>query len=164
MAHTSNTISVENGWDDLEIAPVGWTRKKWVNVWNTYCDGLDEQTKHWFYRDPTGNIQGPCQNTEMRQWYEQGYFWPDLPISRNKHGPYYLIKDVFFTTHDNTVESNKVQYQTTAAQTIQRYMRGYLAMLFVAEKRREQLELNWEEQNLDSLLPSPRAVNCGLWR
>jgi hypothetical protein len=41
---------------------------------------------YWFYKDPTGNVQGPFSGDLMRQWHSQGCFdsVPDLPL---RHGP-----------------------------------------------------------------------------
>lgn len=43
---------------------------------------------NWFYRDPSGHIQGPFQSSRMLEWYNGGYFPESLPLRREQ--------DVFF--------------------------------------------------------------------
>lgn len=42
---------------------------------------VTDDTK-WMYRDPQGDVQGPFTNAEMNEWYEAGYFGPDLMVKR----------------------------------------------------------------------------------
>ena len=35
----------------------------------------------WFYKDPSGNEQGPFAAPKLLKWVEQGYFSSDLPVS-----------------------------------------------------------------------------------
>ena len=34
----------------------------------------------WFYLDPQANQQGPFRGAEMREWFDAGYFKPNLPV------------------------------------------------------------------------------------
>ncbi|KAF7729266.1 hypothetical protein EC973_004796 [Apophysomyces ossiformis] len=36
----------------------------------------------WFYRDPSGNIQGPFEAQEMQEWYKAGFFSATLLVKR----------------------------------------------------------------------------------
>ena len=36
----------------------------------------------WLYKDPQGEIQGPFSYTDMKKWYEAGYFTMDLMVRR----------------------------------------------------------------------------------
>ena len=36
----------------------------------------------WLYRDPQGDIQGPFTSSDMKKWYEAGYFTMDLMVRR----------------------------------------------------------------------------------
>ncbi|KAJ3191065.1 proteasome core particle subunit beta 2 [Irineochytrium annulatum] len=38
---------------------------------------------NWFYRDPSGSIQGPFSTDQMQDWYGKSYFSEDLPIKRD---------------------------------------------------------------------------------
>ena len=38
----------------------------------------------WFYRDPQGAVQGPFEATQMRQWFQAGYFDDDLPLRQGR--------------------------------------------------------------------------------
>lgn len=40
----------------------------------------DIGTVSWFYCDPQGNVQGPFNSREMREWFESGYFVETLPV------------------------------------------------------------------------------------
>lgn len=40
-----------------------------------------EETK-WFYRDPSGQVQGPFEAQEMQDWYKAGFFTPTLMLCR----------------------------------------------------------------------------------
>lgn len=47
----------------------------------------DTEVEAWYYKDSTGEIQGPFSGKRMWDWYQLGYFgkWPHLPVSyRNK--------------------------------------------------------------------------------
>nr|CCA16417.1 conserved hypothetical protein [Albugo laibachii Nc14] len=39
-----------------------------------------EAADEWFYLDPQGQQQGPFKTSEMREWFDAGYFKPHLPI------------------------------------------------------------------------------------
>ncbi|KAG0178068.1 hypothetical protein DFQ29_003973, partial [Apophysomyces sp. BC1021] len=36
----------------------------------------------WFYRDPSGNVQGPFEAQEMQEWYKAGFFSSSLLVKR----------------------------------------------------------------------------------
>ena len=36
----------------------------------------------WLYKDPQDEIQGPFSSSDMKKWYEAGYFTMDLMIRR----------------------------------------------------------------------------------
>ena len=40
------------------------------------------QQIQWFYLDPQGNEQGPFTSSDMMDWYEAGYFPPELRLRR----------------------------------------------------------------------------------
>ncbi|KAG1384865.1 hypothetical protein G6F61_000053 [Rhizopus arrhizus] len=37
----------------------------------------------WFYRDPSGQVQGPFEAREMQEWYKAGFFSPTLLLRRD---------------------------------------------------------------------------------
>lgn len=37
-------------------------------------DGGGDSSSGWYYLDPQARIQGPFEGSEMRQWFEAGYF------------------------------------------------------------------------------------------
>ncbi|CAO3631456.1 unnamed protein product [Mucor hiemalis] len=41
-----------------------------------------ENTK-WYYRDPSGQVQGPFEAQEMQDWYKAGFFTPTLMLRRD---------------------------------------------------------------------------------
>lgn len=45
-------------------------------------DTIDNNTLRWFYRDPSGNVQGPFGNQKMLDWYNRQYFPETLPLRR----------------------------------------------------------------------------------
>ncbi|RCH79743.1 hypothetical protein CU098_001733, partial [Rhizopus stolonifer] len=53
---------------DLNTPPPGISKKS-------------EETK-WFYRDPSGQVQGPFEAREMQEWYKAGFFSPTLLLRR----------------------------------------------------------------------------------
>ena len=38
----------------------------------------------WYYQDPQGRVQGPFNSEDMRDWFDNGYFKPNLPV---RQGP-----------------------------------------------------------------------------
>ena len=40
--------------------------------------------KQWYYRDPQGRTQGPWWGREMQDWYEAGYFTPELLVKKEE--------------------------------------------------------------------------------
>ena len=50
----------------------------------------------WYYRDPSGNTQGPFGGREMQQWLQAGYFNGDLPICQGTaQGPFRALSSIF---------------------------------------------------------------------
>ena len=49
----------------------------------------------WFYRDPQGAFQGPFEATQMRQWFQAGYFDDDLPLRQGTSGDFFPLKQLF---------------------------------------------------------------------
>ena len=49
----------------------------------------------WFYRDPQGAVQGPFEATQMRQWFQAGYFDDDLPLRQGSNGDFISLKLLF---------------------------------------------------------------------
>merc|ERR550519_1314527 len=41
------------------------------------------QQMTWSYLDPQGQVQGPFQSDEMLEWYNAGYFPPELMVKRS---------------------------------------------------------------------------------
>ncbi|KAI0243819.1 kinesin-like protein [Massospora cicadina] len=42
------------------------------------------KVSNWFYKDPTGTIQGPFSGFDMHEWYKLGYFTGDLLVRREE--------------------------------------------------------------------------------
>ena len=40
----------------------------------------------WLYRDPQGVIQGPFGTLDIMDWFEAGFFSPDLPVKSQVGG------------------------------------------------------------------------------
>ncbi|XP_019182716.1 PREDICTED: zinc finger CCCH domain-containing protein 44-like isoform X2 [Ipomoea nil] len=54
-----------------------------------------ETEKIWYYRDPTGKIQGPFSMSQLRGWSNGGFFPPDLKVWKNdEHDQSVLLTDV----------------------------------------------------------------------
>ena len=49
----------------------------------------------WYYIDPTGVEQGPFDDLQMRQWYENGFFTNDLKMKRGATKQYVPLRDMF---------------------------------------------------------------------
>merc|ERR1712130_10139 len=52
-------------------------------------------TKKWYYRDPSGQEQGPFDTQQMAQWFNDGYFPKDLPIRYDQKIPFVQLNDWF---------------------------------------------------------------------
>lgn len=53
----------------------------------------------WYYKDPTGLIQGPFTQNQMSQWYDLGYFQDELEIAFGENSlflPLYEYKSINF--------------------------------------------------------------------
>lgn len=65
----------------------------------------------WFYLDPQGNVQGPFQGQEMRQWLEAGYFRQELPIRRGSAvGDFVELQRLFPNLADAFIEPPHQQH------------------------------------------------------
>jgi len=49
----------------------------------------------WWYKDPTGVVQGPFDTNKMRDWHKQGFFKNDLPIRCKDNTPFVPLGDWF---------------------------------------------------------------------
>ena len=47
------------------------------------ADQQPPQQPVWFYLDPQGNRQGPFSNADMLDWFNAGYFPPELMLRRS---------------------------------------------------------------------------------
>ncbi|CAN0029962.1 unnamed protein product, partial [Ectocarpus sp. 8 AP-2014] len=47
------------------------------------------------YLDPQNRIQGPFDGSEMRQWFEAGYFQRNLPVRRGVTGEFIALERLF---------------------------------------------------------------------
>lgn len=63
---------------------------------------IEQQKKNeeWMYRDPQGNVQGPFNVRNMRQWHERNYFMPDLPIKLVPWNNFYAMRVLFPNIND----------------------------------------------------------------
>lgn len=41
-----------------------------------------QDASKWLYKDPQGATQGPFSSSDMKKWYEAGYFTMDLMVRR----------------------------------------------------------------------------------
>jgi hypothetical protein len=48
----------------------------------------------WFYRDPSGNVQGPFQSQEMNEWFHDNYFDASLPVRRGTDSSFILLGQI----------------------------------------------------------------------
>ena len=69
------------------------TKSKKDNENDAKDDGSDE---YWWYKDPSGQEQGPFEKQQMAQWFHDGYFPQDLPIRSNVQTPFIQLKDWFY--------------------------------------------------------------------
>jgi len=51
--------------------------------------------EQWYYKDPSGQEQGPFDREQMSQWFSDGYFPQNLPIRGNPDTPFVQLKDWF---------------------------------------------------------------------
>ena len=56
---------------------------------------LRVEPSEWQYTDPQGQVQGPFEQENMRQWHEAGYFNADLPIKMRHWQRFHPFQDVF---------------------------------------------------------------------
>jgi hypothetical protein len=49
----------------------------------------------WFYVDPQGIGQGPFDDLQMRQWFENGFFTPDLKMKRGVTSAFLPLGQIF---------------------------------------------------------------------
>lgn len=53
------------------------------------------ESNEWLYTDPQGQVQGPFEQENMRQWNEAGYFSHDLPIKLRHWNSFHTFQTVF---------------------------------------------------------------------
>ncbi|CAM9834107.1 unnamed protein product, partial [Chrysoparadoxa australica] len=81
--------------------------------------------QQWYYQDPQGNIQGPFEGSDMRQWYDGGYFLPDLPVRYGMTGSFKLLCHLFpagteaFTDPHQRHQQEMADYAQTQRQQLQ---------------------------------------------
>lgn len=56
---------------------------------------LRVEPSEWQYTDPQGQVQGPFEQENMRQWHEAGYFNGDLPIKMRHWQRFHPFQEVF---------------------------------------------------------------------
>ena len=56
---------------------------------------LRVEPSQWQYTDPQGNVQGPFEQDNMRQWHEAGYFNAELPIKLSHWSGFHAFVTVF---------------------------------------------------------------------
>lgn len=54
-----------------------------------------EVEDEWFYLDPQNLQQGPFKTAEMREWFDAGYFKPNLPIRFGREGVFTPLANHF---------------------------------------------------------------------
>lgn len=57
-----------------------------------------EAADEWFYLDPQGQQQGPFKTSEMREWFDAGYFKPHLPIRSSQESRFTPLANHFATS------------------------------------------------------------------
>lgn len=55
----------------------------------------------WYYRDPQGDVQGPFDAGQMRQWFVAGYFEHDLPLCQGDPRGQFVALGLLFTVADD---------------------------------------------------------------
>ena len=61
------------------------------------------QGKGWYYKDSSGNTQGPFGGDAMASWYSAGYLSSNLLVSSSTTGDFYSIAAVMEGTADPAV-------------------------------------------------------------
>eukprot|EP01084_Bolivina_argentea_P099720 179222_1 len=84
---------------------------------NTVIDVVHEEEK-WFYKDPSGQEQGPFSRSQMSQWFGDGYFPQDLPIRCNPATPFVQLKDWFLQGMTAFLEEIPTQWPQTNEEVI----------------------------------------------
>ena len=101
----------------------------------------------WFYTDPHGTVQGPFQSHEIRDWWTQGYFKDDLPISRTPQGPFLPLAHFFRDSRQQTApqgfmppspEMQAQQQQQQQAQQQQQQQRQQQQMMMAQQQAQQQ--------------------------
>merc|ERR1712139_523318 len=49
----------------------------------------------WFYRTPSGEVQGPFETKRMKQWHDFRYFSEDLPVKIEWYADFYPLASLF---------------------------------------------------------------------
>ncbi|GJU95963.1 zinc finger CCCH domain-containing protein 44-like protein [Tanacetum coccineum] len=61
---------------------------------NTPISNVSEIDKVWYYRDPSGKVQGPFCMVQLQKWSTTGYFPTDMRIWINREDESLLLTDV----------------------------------------------------------------------
>jgi hypothetical protein len=137
---------------------------------------LRVEPNEWMYTDPQGQVQGPFEHDNMRQWHEAGYFNAELPIKLRHwqrfhafHTVFADLKNAFLTVPQEpgsgslilNLQQQQIQQQQALARQQQLLQeeqqrkeqerlaleaRQRQAQLEAAEQQRKQIELQRQQQ------------------
>lgn len=96
-----------------------------------------QQSDEWFYLDPQANQQGPFKSSEMRDWFDAGYFKPNLPVRQGRSGQFTPLAGTFGGTGVPFAEQQRldgIQQQRLAQQQ------------HLEQQRRHQMEMEQRQQ------------------
>ena len=82
----------------------------------TAATSLCEEKDEWYYRDTSGNTQGPFKSEQMLGWYSMGYFPPQTPVKQTgKHSDFVALgtlgKHVFKASGQKKKKKSKTDKQ-----------------------------------------------------
>jgi hypothetical protein len=109
-----------------------------------------ERLDEWFYLDPQGRQQGPFKSTEMREWFEAGYFKPHLPIRYGNEGGFSPLASQFgqgqipFSGPPRHLDV-ELQKQREEEQRHRILMLQRQQMLHLQQQQQRMLQINREE-------------------
>nr|GMC99046.1 zinc finger CCCH domain-containing protein 44 [Ipomoea batatas]GMD00834.1 zinc finger CCCH domain-containing protein 44 [Ipomoea batatas] len=92
--------------DQAEVRGGSETAIARLSTENVTSADNSETEKFWYYRDPTGKIQGPFSMSQLRGWSNGGFFPPDLKVWKNdEHDQAVLLTDVL---HQQSQKSSQI--------------------------------------------------------
>ena len=56
-----------------------------------------QQSDQFWYTDPKGNLQGPCDAESLYNWYHKGYFEDSLQVSRDHGASFHPLRSLLKT-------------------------------------------------------------------